>query len=84
MADRVLGTKHDGYTIPWQRTQQSSDPLEAFATELERGIRYRDAIAIEESPDQIDKIQTASGDACLPSVTDLTSVRLIHTKQMVQ
>jgi hypothetical protein len=64
MADRVLGTKHDGYTIPWQRTQQSSDPLEAFATEHE-------AIAIEQSPDQIDKIQTASSDACLPSVTDL-------------
>jgi hypothetical protein len=35
--------------------------LEAFATE-------REAIAIEQSPDQIDEIQTASGDACLLSV----------------
>jgi hypothetical protein len=69
MADRVLGKKHDGYTIPWPRTQQSSDPLEAFATSWKRGIRYRDAIAIEQSPDQIDKTHTASGDACLLSVT---------------
>jgi hypothetical protein len=51
--------------------------LEAFATE-------REAIAIEQSPDQIDKIQAASSDACLPSVTDLTSVLLIRNKQMVQ
>jgi hypothetical protein len=57
--------------------------LEAFATELERGIHYREAIAIEQSPDQIDEIHTASGDACLPSVTDLTSVRLIRNKQIV-
>jgi hypothetical protein len=40
--------------------------LEAFATELERGIRYRDAI--EQSPDQIDEIHTASGDECLLSL----------------
>jgi hypothetical protein len=43
--------------------------LEAFATALERGIRHRDAIAIEQSPDQIDEIQTASGDARLSTVT---------------
>jgi hypothetical protein len=36
--------------------------LEAFAKECE-------AIAIEQSPDQIDDIQTASGDARLPSLT---------------
>jgi hypothetical protein len=36
--------------------------LEAFATQ-------REAIAIEQSPNQIDEIHTASGDACLPSVT---------------
>jgi DnaK suppressor protein len=34
--------------------------LEALATELERGIRHREAIAIEHSPDQLDEIQTAS------------------------
>jgi hypothetical protein len=45
--------------------------LEVLATELERGIRYREAIAIEQSPDQLDEIQTAthSGDACLLSMT---------------
>jgi hypothetical protein len=51
--------------------------LETFATE-------REAIAVEQSPDQINKIQTASSDACLPSVTNLTSVLLIRNKQMVQ
>jgi hypothetical protein len=49
-----------------------------------RGIRYRDAIAIEQNPDQIDEIHTASGGACLPSVTDFTSVRLILNKQIVE
>lgn len=34
--------------------------LEARATELECGIHHREAIAIEQSPDQIDEIQTAS------------------------
>jgi DnaK suppressor protein len=34
--------------------------LEALATELERGIHHREAIAIEQSPDQLDEIQTAS------------------------
>jgi hypothetical protein len=34
--------------------------LEARATELERGIHHREAIAIEQSPDQLDQIQTAS------------------------
>jgi hypothetical protein len=58
--------------------------IEAFAPELERGIHYRKAIAIEQSPDQIDEIHTASGDACLPSVTDLTSVLPIRNKQIVE
>jgi hypothetical protein len=49
-----------------------------------RGIRHRDAIAIEQNPDQIDEIHTASGDACLPSVTDFTTVRLIRDKQIVE
>jgi DnaK suppressor protein len=34
--------------------------LEALATELERGMHHREAIAIEQSPDQVDEIQTAS------------------------
>ena len=34
--------------------------LEARVTELERGIHHREAIAIEQSPDQLDEIQTAS------------------------
>jgi DnaK suppressor protein len=34
--------------------------LEARVTELERGIHHREAFAIEQSPDQIDDIQTAS------------------------
>jgi len=34
--------------------------LEALATELERGIHHREAIAIEQSPDQFHEIQTAS------------------------
>jgi RNA polymerase-binding transcription factor DksA len=34
--------------------------LEALATELERGIHHREAIAIEQSPDQLDEIQSAS------------------------
>ena|SRR5690349_13312929 len=34
--------------------------LEARAKELERGIHHREAIAIEQSPDQVDEIQTAS------------------------
>jgi DnaK suppressor protein len=34
--------------------------LEALATELERGTHHREAIAIEQSPDQLDEIQTAS------------------------
>jgi DnaK suppressor protein len=34
--------------------------LEARATELERGIHHREAIAIEQSPDQLDEIQAAS------------------------
>jgi DnaK suppressor protein len=34
--------------------------LEARIAELERGIRQRDCIAIEQSPDQLDEIQRAS------------------------
>jgi DnaK suppressor protein len=34
--------------------------LEARIAELERGIRQRDGIAIEQSPDQLDEIQRAS------------------------
>lgn len=34
--------------------------LEGLAKELERGIHHREAIAIEQSPDQLDEIQTAS------------------------
>jgi DnaK suppressor protein len=34
--------------------------LEVLATELERAIHHREAIAIEQSPDQLDEIQTAS------------------------
>jgi DnaK suppressor protein len=34
--------------------------LEALAKELERGIRRREAIAIEQSPDQFNEIQIAS------------------------
>jgi DnaK suppressor protein len=34
--------------------------LEALAAELERGINHREAIAIEQSPDHLDEIQTAS------------------------
>ena len=34
--------------------------LEARITELERGIRQRDGIAIEQSPDQLDEMQRAS------------------------
>jgi hypothetical protein len=51
--------------------------LEAFAIECE-------AIAIERNPDQIDDIQTASGDARLPSLADLTRLRLIRNKQIVE
>ena len=34
--------------------------LEAQIAELERGVRQRDGIAIEQSPDQLDEIQRAS------------------------
>jgi DnaK suppressor protein len=34
--------------------------LEARITELERGIRQRDGILVEQSPDQLDEIQRAS------------------------
>jgi DnaK suppressor protein len=34
--------------------------LESRIAELERGIRQRDGIAIEQSPDQLDEIQRAS------------------------
>jgi DnaK suppressor protein len=34
--------------------------LEARATDLECGIHHREAIAIEQSPDQLDEIQIAS------------------------
>jgi DnaK suppressor protein len=34
--------------------------LESRIAELERGIRQRDSIAIEQSPDQLDEIQRAS------------------------
>jgi DnaK suppressor protein len=34
--------------------------LEARIVELERGLRQRDGIAIEQSPDQLDEIQRAS------------------------
>ena len=34
--------------------------LEARIAELERGVRQRDGIAIEQSPDQLDEIQRAS------------------------
>jgi DnaK suppressor protein len=34
--------------------------LEALGTELERGIHHHEAIAIEQSPDQLDEIQSAS------------------------
>ena len=34
--------------------------LEARATELERGIHHREEIVIQQNPDQLDEIQTAS------------------------
>jgi len=34
--------------------------LEARIAELERGVRQRDGIAVEQSPDQLDEIQSAS------------------------
>ena len=34
--------------------------LEARIAELERGVRQRDGIAVEQSPDQLDEVQRAS------------------------
>jgi hypothetical protein len=59
MADRVLGTSMTATPSRDNELNGVQILLEAFATECE-------AIAIEQSPNQINDIQTASGDARLP------------------
>lgn len=54
--------------------------LEARATELERGIHQREAIAIEPSPDQLDEIQTASDRDLAISKIDRRSRELRHVR----
>jgi DnaK suppressor protein len=54
--------------------------LKALATELERGIHYREAIAIEQSPDQLDEIQTASDRDLAISQIDRQSKQLRNVR----
>jgi DnaK suppressor protein len=54
--------------------------LEARATELERGIHQREAIAIEQSPDQLDEIQTASDRDLAVSKIDRQSKELRNVR----
>jgi DnaK suppressor protein len=54
--------------------------LEALATELERGIHHREAIAIEQSPDQLDEIQTASDRDLAISKIDRQSKQLRNVR----
>ena len=50
--------------------------LEALTGDLEAGIRHREAIAVEQSPDQIDEIQIASEHALAISKIDRQSKQL--------
>jgi DnaK suppressor protein len=50
--------------------------LEALVTELECGIRHREAIAIEQSPDQLDEVQIASDRHLAISAMDRQSKQL--------
>ena len=61
MADRVLGTSMTVTRSDDNELNRVQPLVEAFATE-------REAIAIQQRPNQIDTIHAASGDACL-SVT---------------
>jgi DnaK suppressor protein len=54
--------------------------LKALATELERGIHHREAIAIEQSPDQLDEIQTASDRDLAISQIDRQSKQLRNVR----
>jgi DnaK suppressor protein len=54
--------------------------LKALATELERGIHYREAIAIEQSPDQLDEIQSASDRDLAISQIDRQSKQLRNVR----
>ena len=54
--------------------------LQACVAELERGTRQRDAIAIEQSADQIDEIQRASERDLAISNIDRESVQLRNAR----
>lgn len=70
--------------LPGMRQTASSDPrfarfeliLQARVAELERGVRRRDGIAIDPSPDQVDEIQRASERALAISNIDRDSTQL--------
>lgn len=70
--------------LPSMRQTLSSDPkltrfeviLQARVAELERGVRQRDGIAIDPSPDQVDEIQRASERALAISKIDRDSKQL--------
>jgi DnaK suppressor protein len=57
--------------------------LEARATELERGIGHREAIAIEQSPDQVDEIQPASDRDLAISKVDRQSKQLRDVRALL-
>ena len=54
--------------------------LEARIAELERGVRQRDGIAVEQSPDQLDEIQSASERDLAISNIDRGSKQLRDTR----
>ena len=54
--------------------------LEARILELERGVRQRDGIAVEQSSDQIDEIQRASERDLAISNIDRESKQLRHAR----
>jgi DnaK suppressor protein len=54
--------------------------LETRVAELERGIRQRDGIVVEQSPDQIDEIQRASERDLAISNIDRESKELLNAR----
>jgi DnaK suppressor protein len=54
--------------------------LEALITDLERGTRQRDGIAVEQSADQVDEIQRASDRALAICNIDRGSKQLRHAR----
>ena len=58
--------------------------LEARIAELERGVRQRDGIAIEQSPDQLDEIQRASERDLAISNIDRGSRQLRNARAALQ